>query len=143
MYLHYTTVYCTCLSVLLVAFRSGWGLAGWLPCWERACHSALRVCCRRNVLLCFMYFLSHLVGTLNLIASIPGLTCTSPCRKFLSGHFQDILVHLTRNVAKFVIAAEHGTMLRKQVQYQLILLGIKIFGSWSFSSGTLPDFPPF
>ena len=33
------------------------------------------MCCRKNVLLCFMYFLSHplsMLGTLNLIASIPG-----------------------------------------------------------------------
>ena len=46
-------------------------------CWERASHSALRVNCRKNVLLCFMYFLTHpasYVGTLNLMASIPGPT---------------------------------------------------------------------
>ena len=23
-------------------------LAGWLPCWEIASHTALRVCCRKN-----------------------------------------------------------------------------------------------
>ena len=39
-------------------------LARWLSCWERASPSALRVCCRKNVLLCFMYFLSHLVSML-------------------------------------------------------------------------------
>ena len=44
-------------------------------CWERASHSPLRVNCRKNVLLCFMYFLTHpasYVGTLNLMAWIPG-----------------------------------------------------------------------
>ena len=34
------------------------------PCWERASHSALRVFARKNVLLCLMYFLSHLVSML-------------------------------------------------------------------------------
>ena len=49
-------VSCACLSVVLFAFRSLLGLAKWLPCWEGAGHSVLRVCCRKNVLLCFMYF---------------------------------------------------------------------------------------
>ena len=45
-YLHYT-VYCACLSVVLVAFRFGKYLAGLLPCWGKASHSAARVCCRK------------------------------------------------------------------------------------------------
>ena len=57
-------VCCACLSFVLVVFGFGWGLVGWLPCWERASHSALEECCRKNVLLCFMYFLSHLVSML-------------------------------------------------------------------------------
>ena len=52
------TVYCACLSVVLVAIRFGW---------ERASH----------VLKCFVVFYVFFppgvyVGTLNLIASIPG-----------------------------------------------------------------------
>ena len=37
-------------------------------CWEIASHSVLRVCCRIFffLLLCFMYFLSHLVSMLGL-----------------------------------------------------------------------------
>ena len=48
--------------------------AGWLPCWERASHSPLRVCCRKNVLVCIVYFFPPgvYVETLNLITSIPG-----------------------------------------------------------------------
>ena len=34
-YLHYTTVYCTGLSVVLVAFHFGCNITGWLPCWEK------------------------------------------------------------------------------------------------------------
>ena len=43
-YLHYTTVYCACLSVVLIAFVP---LSRMLPCWERASYSAFRVCCRK------------------------------------------------------------------------------------------------
>ena len=49
-------------------------LAGWLPCWERASHCALRVCCRK--MFCYVSVFSVqpgvYVGYLNLIASIPG-----------------------------------------------------------------------
>ena len=51
-------------------------LAGWLPCWEIASHSALRVCCLK--MFCCVSIFSFppgvCVGTLNLIAfaSIPG-----------------------------------------------------------------------
>ena len=51
---------CTHLRSTLVCSK------GWLPCLERASHSALCVCCRKNVLLCFTYFLSHLVSMLRL-----------------------------------------------------------------------------
>ena len=73
-YLHYTTtVYCACLSDLLVAFVP---LSRMLPCWERASHSALRVCCRKMFCCVLCTVLSFpagvYVGTLNLIASIPG-----------------------------------------------------------------------
>ena len=43
--------------------------AGWLPCRERASHSALCVCCRKNV---FSFPPGVYVGPLNLIAWIPG-----------------------------------------------------------------------
>ena len=73
-YLHYTTVYCAYLSVVLVPFRSCWDLAGWLPCWERASHSALRVCCRKMFCcaFCIVFHTLCLCWTSNLIASIPG-----------------------------------------------------------------------
>ena len=44
-------------------------------CWESAKHSALRVCCRKKcfvVLYGFSFPPGVYVGTLNLIASIPG-----------------------------------------------------------------------
>ena len=65
-YLHYITVYCACLSVVFLTFRSGSNLAELLPCLERASHYALRVCCQKNVLLCLMDLLSHLVFMLEL-----------------------------------------------------------------------------
>ena len=68
---------------MIVVFRFVYNLAGWLPCWIRASHSALRVFCRKNVLLCFMYFGVY-VGALNLVSSIPDpsiLTFTSNRRQ--------------------------------------------------------------
>ena len=50
-------------------------LAGWLTCWERArIYPALRVCCRKNVLLsfCGVFSLPPCVYVGALIASIPG-----------------------------------------------------------------------
>ena len=79
-------------------------LAGWLPCWERACHSALRVCCRTNVMLCSVQFLSQMVSRLglNLIASIPGSPFLT-LHSFLSVlHLQCVIymiVSFARNVA--------------------------------------------
>ena len=47
--------------------KSGF-LVGWLhvPNLERTIHSDLRLCCRIDVLFCFMYFLTHLVYMLGL-----------------------------------------------------------------------------
>ena len=60
---------------MLIVFRFGRNLAGWLPCWETASHSALRVCCQKKCFVVFYVFSfppGVYVGTLNLIASIPG-----------------------------------------------------------------------
>ena len=60
---------------MLVDFRFGGNLAGWLPCWERASRSALRECCRKKCFIVFHVFSfppGVYVGTLNLVASIPG-----------------------------------------------------------------------
>ena len=47
---------------------------GWLPCSERASHSALRVCCRIVFVVFYVFSFPPgvYVGTLNLIASIRG-----------------------------------------------------------------------
>ena len=75
-YLYFTTVYCACLSVVLVAFRSWWNLAGWLPCWERASPAFCSACVVSLKYFVVFYVFSFppgvYVGTLNLIASIPG-----------------------------------------------------------------------
>ena len=58
-YLHYTTVYCACLSVVPVETKPD----GYLVWKESFCSSCVL---SENVLLCFMYFLSHLVSMLGL-----------------------------------------------------------------------------
>ena len=59
------------------------GLAGWQPCWKRASHSALQVCCRKICFVMFYVFsfpLGAYVGSLNLNASIHDLSILPYCR---------------------------------------------------------------
>ena len=50
------STYSVCLSVVLVTSVLANPTREWLPCWERACHLALHVCCKKYVALFRIFF---------------------------------------------------------------------------------------
>ena len=57
-----------------VQYSLSFNTAGLLPCWERASYSASCVLSEKRFVMFYVFFPPGvIVGTLNLIASIPGL----------------------------------------------------------------------